>query len=673
MSLGHSPSVSATNLLLDLDANNTNSLGTVNRNIFTFPETFSNAAWSKGGITAALTTATTAPDGTLTANIVTEDTLLQQHLMSESVGTVLANQVYTISVFAKAGTRTQVGLTAFGENYVAFDLLTGTVLSNPGGYATSITSYGNGWYRVSATITKTNLSSGNFYVLMWNNTNSYLGTGTYMYWWGAQVELGSSMTTYYPVSASTQPSTTWTNLVDTTVIPNLTQVEVLVVAGGGGGTATGSGGGAGGLIYNSALAVTPGTSYTATVGAGGVGGPYPSFTATNGSNSVFGSLTAIGGGRGVSHGYADVGISGGSGGGAAIVTSGLTWAGGLGTANQGFNGGAGMVEASWIGGCGGGGGAGGPGRPGANAPGSGNGGPGLAYDISGTMTYYAGGGGGGEVNSIYPGTGGIGGGGSAVLDSAGTPGTPNTGGGGGGGSFNGTYPPGGGGGSGVIIARYPLPVRATGGNITVVGNNAIHTFTSGTSSFVVNNSNTRLVNSPWAGSIGGVSFLNLISTSSQVVNTTNINLNQNFTLECWVYMNTVNGFCFFGQGTTTTSSGLHVWMNSATSLRFGMFGNDSDVNGLSLSANTWYHFAFTYTNASPWTKAVYINGVAQTLTPQQTQAQYIGTGVFRIGSIYSSSASYANGYFGVARVYNRVLTADEVLDNFNALRGRYGV
>jgi hypothetical protein len=104
-----------------------------------------------------------------------------------------------------------------------------------------------------------------------------------------------------------------------------------------------------------------------------------------------------------------------------------------------------------------------------------------------------------------------------------------------------------------------------------------------------------------------------------------------------------------------------------------MFGNDSDVIGLSLSANTWYYFVFTYTNTSPWTKAVYINGVAQTMTTQQTQSQYLGTGVLRIGSTYVASGTYANGYFGVARVYNQILSANDVLGNFNALRGRYGV
>ena len=80
----------------------------------------------------------------------------------------------------------------------------------------------------------------------------------------------------------------------------VTSVEALVVGGGGGGGVDdGGGGGAGGLIYTSAFPVTPGTSYTVTVGAGGVGARSAQ-AATNGGNSVFSTLTAIGGGYGLS-------------------------------------------------------------------------------------------------------------------------------------------------------------------------------------------------------------------------------------------------------------------------------------------------------------------------------------------------------------------------------------
>ncbi|MFH1028178.1 MAG: hypothetical protein V1791_09255, partial [Pseudomonadota bacterium] len=91
--------------------------------------------------------------------------------------------------------------------------------------------------------------------------------------------------------------------------------DVLVVAGGGGGgTEIGGGGGAGGLVYTSGYVIAT-SSNTVTVGAGGA-------AFASGNNSVFGSITAIGGGRGASHGFghAWAAATGGSGGGGEAQT-----------------------------------------------------------------------------------------------------------------------------------------------------------------------------------------------------------------------------------------------------------------------------------------------------------------------------------------------------------------
>lgn len=70
----------------------------------------------------------------------------------------------------------------------------------------------------------------------------------------------------------------------------MANLRVLVVGGGGGGGEVywGGGGGGGGVIENLALSVTAGAK-TVTVGNGGSGA-----TPSNGDNSVFDSLTAIG-------------------------------------------------------------------------------------------------------------------------------------------------------------------------------------------------------------------------------------------------------------------------------------------------------------------------------------------------------------------------------------------
>lgn len=257
-----------------------------------------------------------------------------------------------------------------------------------------------------------------------------------------------------------------------TAPPGVTSIRYLVVGGGGGGgyvtfgnTQGGGGGGAGGYRAATGQAVTPGTPYEISVGAGGTGGScvliiiFPICTpAANGGSSSIGALvTAAGGGAGANAGAA--GNSGGSGGGGG---GGATGNGGAGntpstTPAQGRNGGQGSNN----GGAGGGGGAGAVGANGANNRNGGNGGNGTANNITGSNVTYAGGGGGGGYDSpnASGGNGGQGGGGSAP-DSRGSGGDGTNGLGGGGGGATGSnatlgsVESGGNGGSGVVIIRY---------------------------------------------------------------------------------------------------------------------------------------------------------------------------------------------------------------------------
>tara|TARA_Y100001937_G_scaffold102960_1_gene141766 strand:+ start:154 stop:1569 length:1416 start_codon:yes stop_codon:yes gene_type:complete len=257
-----------------------------------------------------------------------------------------------------------------------------------------------------------------------------------------------------------------------------TKVSYTVVAGGaGGGGRHGGGGGAGGFregrAPNDSYAVSPlnapdglpisATTYPITVGAGGTGisgSPYEA-TATNGTNSVFSTITSTGGGHG--GGYpsnsAEAGGSGGGGGGNLQSTSN----GGSGNTPpvsppQGNNGGSGA-----SGGCSGAGG-GGATAASSNTPVSGAGtagGAGAENSITGSPVTRSGGGGGCPTGPPVPGggtvAGGAGGGGYGVGNNsqAAQSGTANTGGGGGGNrSPGGTCGSSGGGGSGIVIIRY---------------------------------------------------------------------------------------------------------------------------------------------------------------------------------------------------------------------------
>ena len=288
--------------------------------------------------------------------------------------------------------------------------------------------------------------------------------------------------------------------VTTTGLPPY-NIEYLVIAGGGGGAAgrdgdgcTG-GGGAGGYLSSSLADVSTGVVLTATIGAGGDGGPATGIAdGSDGTNTTLegsgiATVTAIGGGAGDSQDGNNAN-SGGSGGGGAGGGNPVSAAGGDGTVGQGNAGGdaynpGGSGATKYAGG--GGGGAGAAGGTGLSNGTSGAGGDGLASNISGTSVTRAGGGGAGDNryggSSSAGGAGGGGAGGSSNTN--GTAGTANTGGGGGAGSGNSggnsSYA-GGNGGSGVVILRMQTSNYSgttTGSpTVTTSGTDTIITFTS---------------------------------------------------------------------------------------------------------------------------------------------------------------------------------------------------
>ncbi|HOR96934.1 MAG TPA: hypothetical protein PLJ32_00785 [Kiritimatiellia bacterium] len=229
-------------------------------------------------------------------------------------------------------------------------------------------------------------------------------------------------------------------------LPEAGVVEFLMVGGGGGGGVNldtdpaqgGAGGGAGGLIYRDVVVLNAGT-HQVKIGAGGNVGE-------NGGNTEFVRFVAYGGGHGGGRsGNARKPASGGSGGGGIWISGGAYVPGQAIHGEQGNLGNDGG-ECSHVYAAAGGGGAGAVGGN-SNGTSPGIGGDGLAFDISGTLTYYAGGGSGYRKGSGYPAMsqGGLGGGGPGGQN-----GVDGLGGGGGGNAA---------GGSGVVIIRYLLPKK----------------------------------------------------------------------------------------------------------------------------------------------------------------------------------------------------------------------
>jgi hypothetical protein len=460
-------------------------------------------------------------------------------------------------------------------------------------------------------------------------------------------------------------------------------VDYLVVAGGGGGSSgAGGGGGAGGLLTGS-ISLTS-NSYSIVVGSGGTGaGSYPAGNyspATSGGNSSFSNVIAIGGGRG--GGQNDVANSGGSGGGGGGGTNAPPQqVAGIGTAGQGNSGASGVQNSR-------GGGGGGSGSAGSVV----TGGSSTNISISGTSTAYAGGGGAGTY-SITAGNGGGGGAGNGTqgISVRGGDALANTGSGGGGGGGEGASlfrtAGGGNGGSGIVIVRYPGPQRATGGTVTSVAGDTIHTFTtSGT--FITNmGNNGTLVNGVGYNSGNGGSlvfdgvddYVDLNTTLSSIVSST-----LPTTWSAWVNVisSTSNRIII---GSAWANGGVHMRLTGSSHapqdrIRFLYFtdgGNGTGFDSSSTFTSGWYNFVATYNGngLSHSNFKFYVNGNVSLVTDPTfgTPTTIPTSQTFSVGRAGTENQAYYNSNIAQVSIYNRALTATEIQQNYNATRSRFGI
>ena len=148
-----------------------------------------------------------APDGTQTVDILQASADNNTHFVSQTfTGT---SSAHTFSVYVKAFTSPFVALRLFnGSTEVGlayYNLISGSVGAVLSGSAT-ISSVGNGWYRctVTASLASSAACTADIYLAVADNVNSFPGNNYYgVGIWGAQVEVGSSATSYIATTTTT--------------------------------------------------------------------------------------------------------------------------------------------------------------------------------------------------------------------------------------------------------------------------------------------------------------------------------------------------------------------------------------------------------------------------------------------------------------------------------------
>ncbi|MGB4420209.1 MAG: LamG-like jellyroll fold domain-containing protein [Candidatus Saccharimonadales bacterium] len=154
------------------------------------------------------------------------------------------------------------------------------------------------------------------------------------------------------------------------------------------------------------------------------------------------------------------------------------------------------------------------------------------------------------------------------------------------------------------------------------------------------------------------------------------NLTTTATVEMWAKIGSAYSSKMFmgwlAYDVFTASGG--IGFNTGNSDLYGI--NSSTVTSLGV-VNHWAHYIFEMrSDVSYSNNKIYINSIAQTLS-QLLSTENSGTRIFNGGN-GRISGWRQNGYYmpmevSVFRVYNRQLSQAEVTQNFNAVKGRYGL
>ena len=184
--------------------------------------------------------------------------------------------------------------------------------------------------------------------------------------------------------------------------------------------------------------------------------------------------------------------------------------------------------------------------------------------------------------------------------------------------------------------------------------------------FTLQNSPPFLANSA-GGSIGFTTSSNHWASSS-----TSLSLMTRFTVEVWHYYTGVltgSAPCIVTEFYYGSNGQINYNLGGGIGLKIGYYNggwNESSI--YPLSANNWYHISGTYDGAN---LRLYVNGVNQ-VTTANTGTPTANTGGIRLMRRWDSD-EYWGGHLSTVKIYNRALSAQEVLQNYNATKKRYGL
>jgi hypothetical protein len=146
---------------------------------------------------------------------------------------------------------------------------------------------------------------------------------------------------------------------------------------------------------------------------------------------------------------------------------------------------------------------------------------------------------------------------------------------------------------------------------------------------------------------------------------------------CWFYRNTVKQWsALFSNNVNTTSCSIFTFINTTNNLGT----NQAGISGTSISVdlgadhlNKWIYGVITFagvSNGSAVNVYAYKNGSLLTASGS-LYWNMSSSSSYYIGRHWTSDTQIHDGFIPQVSIYNRALTAQEIQQNYNALKSRY--
>jgi len=193
--------------------------------------------------------------------------------------------------------------------------------------------------------------------------------------------------------------------------------------------------------------------------------------------------------------------------------------------------------------------------------------------------------------------------------------------------------------------------------------------------------NATLIKTPtYSSDNGGILTWNGVDQYATVPMSSTLRVTS-ITQEVWIYLSSTADQVFIGsQYGTGSSNSFALWLSGGT-FYFGVNtgGTFYSSSFSTPSVGVWYHLVHTYGGSS---QSLYINGslagtyssAASGNITYDVNNTKLAIGADFNGTGYDTSPTlFVNGKMPIVKIYNISLSADQVLQNYNATKGRFGL